>query len=360
MQRQGLFTLALLLTTTISTAEIDHSQHETSGMDDHSGHTGAAANIHHQHEKGDWMFEYRYMRMDMAGLQNGTNSIPSKDISGALPGMPPMKDPGKDYMMAPTEMTMDMHMLMVMYGISDRVSVMLMGTYQENSMDMIMHMPMMDMTGSMKTDGLGDALISMMDTVNENWTASLGLSIPVGSIDERVTVTMHGSNPMSGMTTANTNYIKAGYSMQPGSGTWDLIPSLTYAHSTDRFGWGFQANYRWRLGVNDNSYTLGNVLEAIGWGKVVFTPALLGTAKLTVTDLDRIDGQDPELNPARSPMTDPDATGGTRADLGFSLNGFMGEHHVLGVELSIPVHQDLNGPQMETDWILGLSYQLLL
>jgi hypothetical protein len=346
----------------VGAAEMDHSQHDGHDMGTHAGHTGAAAHIHHQHARGTWMFEYRYMHMDMDGLLDGTDSVDTQDISGALPGMPPSKDPAKDYLMAPTSMTMDMHMLMAMYGLTDRVSLMFMGSYLRNEMDMVMHMPMTDMVGSMETSGFGDILFGAMDAIGDTWTASLSLSIPTGSIDEYDTVTMQGINPMTQTPISNTNYIKAGYPMQLGTGTWDLIPSLTYADSANKFGWGLQASYRWHLGTNDDDYTWGNILKAIGWGKYVFTPKLLGVGKLTATDQGRIDGQDPELDPNRSPVTDPDATGGTRVDLSIGLNGFFGPqlNHVLGVEFGIPVYQDLNGPQMETDWILSLSYQLIL
>jgi len=347
----------LALAVPISAAEMDHSQHEGHRAE---SHIGAAAHIHHQHARGAWMFEYRFMRMNMAGLLDGTDDVSSSDISGALPGMPPTKDPSKDYLMAPTEMTMDMHMLMGMYGLTDRLSMMLMGTYIKNEMDMVMHMPAMDMLGTMKTDGLGDVLLGVMDTLSEKWTASFSISIPTGGIDEYANITMQGTNPITGMSVSATNNVKAGYPMQLGSGTWDLIPSLTYADSTDRLGWGFQASYRWHLGENDNDYTLGNALEAFGWGKYVLTPKLLGIGKLTITDWGRIDGQDPELNPTLSPTTDPGATGGTRVDLSLGLNGFFGQGHVLGIEFGIPVYQDLNGPQMETDWILSFSYQLML
>ena len=331
-------------------------------MSSHAGHMGAADRIHHRHPRGAWMFEYRYMRMDMNGLLDGTDSVDTRNISGALPGMPPIKDPDKDYMMAPTSMTMDMHMLMAMYGLTDRVSLMLMGSWLRNEMDMIMHMPVMDMTGSMQTDGFGDMLFGTMDAINDAWTVSLSFSIPTGSVDEYDTVTMQGVNPMTQMPMSNTRVVKAGYPMQLGTGTWDLIPSVTYTDSIEKFGWGLQAGYRWHLGTNDNGYTWGNALQVVGWGKYAITASLLGVGKLTVIDRRRMDGQDPELDPERSPVTDPRATGGTRVDLSTGLNGFFGENqsHVLGAEFGIPVYQDLNGPQMETDWILSLSYQLML
>lgn len=31
--------------------------------------------------------------------------------------------------------------------------------------------------------------------------------------------------------------------------------------------------------------------------------------------------------------------------------------HRIAVEAGVPVHQDLNGPQMETDWLVTAGYQ---
>jgi len=335
----------------------DHSGHD---MTSHSAHTGAAAHIHHSHGKGDWMFEYRFMRMSMDGLLDGTDTVNTRDISGVLPGTPPLPDPSKDYRMAPTDMTMDMHMLMVMYGVTERTSLMAMASYLDNEMDMVMHMPMMDMFGTMETDGFGDALLGIMTKLNSRWTASLSVSLPFGDIDQRVDMVMTGTNPITGMSVSvnNTN-VKAGYPMQLGSGTYDLIPGITYADSTDKFGWGFQASYLLRLGENDNDYSLGDIAEVFGWTKYVISPSLLVSGKLGYRDWDRIDGQDPELNPSVAPTTDPNATGGKRLDVSLGLNGFFGNGHSLGVEVAVPTYQDLNGPQMETDWIVSLAYQYM-
>jgi hypothetical protein len=335
----------------------DHSGHDMTG---HSAHTGAAAHIHHSHGKGDWMFEYRFMRMSMDGLLNGTDTVNTRDISGVLPGTPPLPDPSKDYRMAPTDMTMDMHMLMVMYGVTQRTSVMAMASYLDNEMDMVMHMPMMDMFGTMETDGFGDALLGIMTKLNPDWTASLSVSLPFGDIDQRVDMEMTGINPVTDMTvTVNNTNVKAGYPMQLGSGTFDLIPGITYADSTDKFGWGFQASYLLRLGENDNDYSLGDIAEVFGWAKYVISPRLLVSGKLGYRDWDRIDGQDPELNPSVAPTTDPNATGGKRLDVSLGLNGFFGNGHSVGVEVAVPTYQDLNGPQMETDWIVSLAYQYM-
>ena len=353
-----------LMTNPASAEEMDHSDHD---MSRHSAHTGAAAHIHHSHGEGDWMVEYRFMRMSMDGLLNGTSSVGTRDISGVLvpPPMPPLSDPSKDYRMAPTEMTMDMHMLMLMYGFTERLSLMVMGSYLDNEMDMVMHMnnmsgmPVMDMFGTMKTDGIGDTLLGVMYKLDLRWTASFSVSLPTGGIDERVDMVMSGINPM-GMPVSMTNSnVKAGYPMQLGSGTYDLIPGITYSNHSDRFGWGFQASYTWRLDENDNDYTLGDVAEVFGWTKYVLSPNVLISGKANYRDWGRIDGQDPEIPPAMSPVNDPAATGGRRLDLSLGLNGFFGDGHSVGIEFGVPVYQDLNGPQMETDWIVSLAYQFM-
>jgi len=130
---------------------MDHSQHQMTdsgegnmNMMDHSQHashdTGSAKHIHHEHGKSGWMIEYKFMRMEMDGLLEGSNKVSTEDVSGTQMqmGMGMVRLPGKGYMMAPTKMTMDMHMLMGMYGFSQNFSMMFMGQYLDNDMDMEM------------------------------------------------------------------------------------------------------------------------------------------------------------------------------------------------------------------------------
>ncbi len=122
-----------------------------------------------------------------------------------------------NYMMIPTSMTMDMHMVMVMYGITDRLTVMAMANYQANEMKMIMDMgPTMGIFPSapMSTSGFGDTELRGMYRIDKYLVGSLGLSLPTGSIKER--------SDVMGM------IFRAPYDMQLGSGTYDLKPALTY------------------------------------------------------------------------------------------------------------------------------------
>ncbi len=74
-----------------------------------------------------------------------------------------------------------------------------------------------------------------------------------------------------------------------------------------------------------------------------------------------IDGADPDLTPTMVPTADPDRRAGRRLDLLFGANAFAGEGRFeglrLGFEAGLPVYQWLDGPQLETDWIVGLSLE---
>lgn len=75
----------------------------------------------------------------------------------------------------------------------------------------------------------------------------------------------------------------------------------------------------------------------------------------------KINGIDPQIV-APVQTADPDLQGGDRVDVGLGLNvlGQTGSWRGLrsAIELSLPVHQDLNGPQMKADWTLaaGVKY----
>ena len=119
--------------------------------------------IYHNHPAGMWMFNLKTMHMSMEGLRDGTTDVSKNDV-GNNRGLK-----YDDYMMIPTSMRMDMQMLMAMYGINDRVTVMGMANYVETKMDMLMDMspltamgmPRMPDTGAnnddpMRTSGLSD------------------------------------------------------------------------------------------------------------------------------------------------------------------------------------------------------------
>lgn len=295
------------------------------------------SHLEHKHSAGTWMAEYSYMRMGMDGLLNGTDDYSSTSALSMMDG---------NYMMAPTEMTMDMHMIMPMFNITSELSVMVMLNYVDNTMEMVNGA---GATTTMTTSGLGDTVVNASYKFKEDmFAASLDLSVPTGSIDEQVTMmNMEQQAP---------------YAMQLGSGTYDLTPSLTYLDGMYTWRWGGQVSYTYRMGENDNGYTLGNRAKALAWvRKPVGRFVLSGEASfLRWGD---IEGSDPDIRTSMtmgmmtmntSPTAFSSNYGGSRADVAVGAETFVGPATV-GLALGMPVYQDLNGVQMKSELFTTVS-----
>ena len=310
----------------------------------------------HRHGKGEWMVSYRFMHMDMGGVQIGTNSATPEQVVTTVPnrffgnpGQPPT------LRVVPTSMRMDMHMAGAMYGLSDAVTLMVMGNYITKEMDHITFQGGMGTTqlGTFrtKTADLGDtkvaALIGLTDKVHIN----AGVSLPTGTITEEDDIlTPMGGNPT----------VRVPYPMQIGSGTFDLEPGITYRDQTRSCGWGAQVKGVIRLGDNDEGYSLGNKAMATVWGAVALSPAVSVSGRIQAETLGRIDGIDPVImGPIQT--ANPDFQGGESvtafAGVNFAVTGGALKGWRLGVEGGVPMVQDLNGPQMPTDYTLTVGIQ---
>ena len=90
----------------------------------------------HIHEKGELMFSYRYMHMSMKDNRDSTSRMSPEEIVTTVPNRfanPPMMPP--TLRVVPTKMTMDMHMLGIMYAPTDRLTLMGMANYQKKGHD---------------------------------------------------------------------------------------------------------------------------------------------------------------------------------------------------------------------------------
>ncbi len=290
----------------------------------------------HTHHPGGWMISYRYMFMDMAGNRDGRDNLHSREVLA-------------DYMVSPTEMTMEMHMLGLMFAPTQNLTLMAMVPYIRMEMD---HITRMGVRFTTKSDGAGDfkttALYHLFSNNPHSLLLNAGLSWPTGSIDEKDD-TPAGSN------------VKLPYPMQLGSGTVDLLPGITYVGQTEGWSWGSQIMATIRLGENSNDYTLGDRIELTGWITREWIDWLSTSLRIDGQVWGNIDGADPDLNPALIPTADPDRRAGNRVDLllGVALKGTRGKliNHQLAIEGGFPVYQDLDGPQLETDWILTAGWQ---
>jgi len=313
----------------------------------------------HRHARGEWMLSYRYMHMDMTGNRIGTDSTSPETIATTipnrffgLPGQPPT------LRVVPTEMTMDMHMFGLMHAPSDRVTLMLMGTYLEKEMDHITFAGGMgaNKLGTFKTNssGFGDsaasALIGLLDHGRNSVHATLGVSLPTGSNTERDRIlTPMGTRPNP----------RLPYPMQLGSGSFSGILGLTHNWHGNRISAGSQWRSLIRLHENDQGYTMGDEHRLTGWTAWRFAPRLSLSARLEGFRRGNIDGIDPNIV-APVQTADPDNQKIERLDFGVGINfaaaGRLAGHR-LAVEWLAPVYQKLDGPQLETDWTLTFGWQ---
>lgn len=318
----------------------------------------------HMHKKGEVMVSYRYMHMDMGGSLIGDDDATPETIATTIPNRffgAPMQAP--TLRVAPTDMTMDMHMVGVMYGLTDWLTLMAMGTLVEKDMDHITFQGPAgtNVLGDFTTEsfGTGDTkiagLVGLFDGevngVRHNAHLNAGLNLPTGSITETGQIlTPTGATPSP----------RLPYPMQLGSGTVDLEPGVTYNGRVSVLSWGAQYRATIRTGTNDEGYTLGDVHEATAWSQYGPAPWIAFSLRGAFKTQGRIDGIDPAIV-APVQTANPDFQGGELVELGLGIN-LAGQHgavkgHRLGIELMLPVYQDLNGPQLETDWSLTAGWQ---
>ena len=318
----------------------------------------------HTHDKGGWMLSYRFMRMHMDGMRSGTESISSQDVFAS------------GFAVTPEDMTMDMHMFGFMYAATDELTFMVMANYLDTEMDHRINpmlAPLIAANGGSDTfttesSGWGDtkltALYNFFSSGNRKAHLGLGISLPTGSIDEKD----HTPNPATMPPSFTNQQLPA--AMQLGSGSYDLLPSITFRQQFARWSYGAQASGIIRLeDENDNAYRLGHVFELTSWAGRNLTDWFSLNGGLSYKYTGELDGdqQDVGQGPV-GPMQLRSVTtafeenyGGERIELigGFNTiipkGWFKG--HRLAADVRVPIWQDLNGYQLETDYVFTLGWQ---
>ena len=293
----------------------------------------------HTHEKNAWMVSYTYMRSNQLGNQWGSNLMADQNVLDK-------------YLMAPQSMNMDMHMLMLMYGITDHLSVMAMGTYAVNSMSMLMintlpmhmyGMPDMTMTAAgmmnSKLYGINDAQLflnySLIKTEHHTLIISSGLNVPIANIQKK--------NNMSLASLQDYTYM-----MQLGSGTWDILPRVSYVFSKEKLFLGMQAGANFHTGYNSLGYRAGDQYSLTAWTAYrVLKPVGVSLRALYVQS-QSISGVDPNLNPWVEPGADIANYGSSTLFIlpGFNIYPGFINGATIGMEYGLPIYQYFHGIQM--------------
>lgn len=305
------------------------------------GHAPISVMADHMHGKGEWMFSYRYMAMNMEDLRQGSEDA---TFDNAL----------ANYMVTPTKMPMNMHMLGAMYAPSDKLTLMAMVNVISMEMDHVTRMGGMFTT---EVSGFGDIKISglykFFNNNRQTTHAQLGFSIPTGSVTESDVI------PASA-----PNEAVLPYPMQLGSGTFDTNLALTYLCQGDVFSYGGQLRGTLRFGQNERDFRYGNRYGLNNWLGIKAADWLSFSVRLEGVLASQIDGMDSNLNPMMVITADTTNSGGNylNSGLGFNLYAPSGALKNLrfGFEFGIPLYQDLNGIQLKNKETitLGLQYSL--
>jgi hypothetical protein len=304
----------------------------------------------HVMPKGQFMLTYRYMYMWMGNYYAGTHKLPTdasiinskiKEITG---------NPGAHGHVFSNWMKMQMHMVELMYGLTDKLTVMGMVQYTDKEMRMFHH----DGKTDHASRGLGDIVLSADYLVAQSGGNSLivgmGVSLPTGKINKTHVHIIHGEEvPLRA------------YSMQLGSGTYDLLPSLTYTYTYGKLGAGLQANATIRTGRNKEGYRFGHVFGTVGWVGYMLSDFLVPNVSVRYSKWGGIKGED-KLNKEffsqhptfKDPDFQPDYQGGERVDVGVGLNAKI-KGITIGIDFVKPVYQKLNGIQMGVGYYVSLK-----
>lgn len=334
------YILAILAMATISTyaqEKNDTLSKWTAGRPD--GHAPISVMGDHTHGKGDWMFSYRYMYMNMEDLKQG-----SDDAS--------FDDAFTDYMITPTAMPMNMHMIGAMYAPSDKITLMAMVNYLDMSMD---HLTAAGGTFTTEASGFGDVSLSALyQFFNKNRSTmhgQLGISLPTGSVTESDVTP--ASDPDESVLP---------YPMQIGSGTFDTNLALTYLCQGTTFSFGSQLKGVFRFGENERNYRYGIRYSLNNWVAAKATDWLSFSVRLEGLSVGEINGTDPNLNPMMVITADTQNSGGTylNSGIGFNIyapNGTL-KNLRFGFEFASPLYQNLNGIQLKQKETLtaGIQY----
>jgi len=314
--------------------------------------TPAGVMISHVHPKNEWMISYRYMHMGMGLPMQGSTSISELAVYTS-------------YLAYTPSMQMDMHMLMGMLGITDRLTAMVMLNYLSSSMDMNMlaghshtmnGMTMASATSmKMNTQGLGDTKLQLLYGLIKNEQTQLvlnfGASIPTGSIQHI------GST--DDMFYPNT---RLPYMMQLGSGTLDFLPGITFVQQRDKLAYSLQVQGNLHGYANAVGYQWGNELNTTAWLGYNWWKGFGSTVRLEGNWMSRMGGSDKSVYAYNETSANPANYGGSRivGHLGLSYQFEEGiiSNHRLAVETGLPIHQQVTGIQnkLNQTWIASWSY----
>lgn len=304
--------------------------------------TPAGVMISHVHPAGEWMVSYRYMDMNMSGPLS-YNLLPAEQAAGS------------NYRSTPDKMNMRMHMLMGMYGLSSRFTLMLMLQYKQNLMQMSMPVGNEVHQHFMKSSGPGDTwvygLYAPIKKENLEVVLFTGLGLPTGSIYKK--------GDRNSMMFPGT---RLPYSMQTGYGTLSGQGGINFLLKHGDFSYSGQASLLSGFGKNALGYSAGRQSTFNAWSAWQWCSSISNSLRLEGNMTQSVKGRDTSLDLLSGPDANPINYGGryAMAFAGISLKpkkSWM-QHHAFSLEYGLPVYQKLNGIQLPIQQTIAAAWTI--
>ncbi len=292
---------------------------------------------------------------NLSGIKMGTRTVSNEFIVSTVPFF---LDPRQMVRIVPQNIAASTETVSLNYGIAKDFSALLTAGLAERNLDAVTFKG----TSGIRplghnypgTVGLADFTLSGVYRAYQDETHRLhfvlGLAFPTGLNSATFAQFL--------LPDGTRRDIRAFYGMQPGAGTFDLLPGVVYAGYDGAWSWGLSYRGRLPLAANRQGYRWGDLHEFTGWGGYSWTPGFTTTLRISGSTQGPIRGFDPQIRGAAVPAN-PLFYGGQRVELfgGATISGkFIGyENTTLAVEAGLPVYQNLNGPQIMKSWQAGMS-----
>lgn len=295
--------------------------------------------LHHTHPAGEWMFGLSFAAMKMSELsEQGTELHPQGLFA-------------RGFDVAPLDMSSRILMLEVMYGVSDRLTVMAMLPRKGVAMR---HRTRTGGEFETSTAGIGDlsttALIELFSTGGGRADLTARLTLPTGTVHAR------------DETPANSSQ-KLPYAMQLGTGSVGTLLGFTYSQTGHQFSGGFNLSFSTALGRNELRYRHERNASFEAWLTHQWTNQIATHLRGQFTTSGGIQGSDPELVPTVVPTADPANHGGDQATIIAGISVFQRSGTFAGsrftADVSLPAAQSLQGIQFKKRWRLRAGFAVI-
>lgn len=296
--------------------------------------------LDHTLDPGQLEFVYRLRHMSFSGYV---------DIDGN-PVSPEILFSGFGFAQIMESRWEQRHEISALYAPNDRFTVQVTVPWVFAEADLVSADDFFNETGTvttLETNGLGDPSVSALMRLWNRDALRLhlsgGLAFPLAEVDE----------------TDAGRFLP--YGMQLGTGTPDFTPGVTFTAMNGRGVFGAQVLATFRLGDNSRGWNRGDESLARIWLSPRFTDYISGSLGLTWRAWENVIGGDPQLTDNDIPEELEGNTGGNRWDLPVGINFYFPEGALHGHRISasaiFPISHDVDGPQLEADWGLVVSWR---